>query len=46
MERRALMGHKGTELGFVVFLSLNVNRSFNVELYCITFYKGNHIPEE
>ena len=42
----AAMGHESTEFGFVVTLSLNVNRSFNTELHCLTFYKGNHIPEE
>ena len=35
-ERKALMEHKGIELGPVVLLSLNVNRSFHFELYFIT----------
>lgn len=34
--RRALMEHEGTELGFVVLLSLNVKRSFNFFLiFCV-----------
>lgn len=39
--RRALREHEGTDLGFVVLLSLNVNRSFNFELYFIIFIREN-----
>lgn len=39
--RRTLREHTVTELGFVVLLSLNVNRSFNFELYFIIFIREN-----